>query len=489
MNPFCCHRYEKVNSRREFLAKWAFGFGTLPVIHLLSRESVLETVFAEATKNSAANPLAPKPPHFPAKGKNVVFIYLQGGASHVDTLDPKPVLSRYDGQGLPDSFTSNDLNFSNIAAEESKLMGSEIPFRKHGKSGLEISDLLKNVSEYADDLAVVRSCYHESFVHANAANYLCTGSPLTGHPSVGSWVLYGLGSENDNLPAFMAMTDGTLSGRTNKNHIGPGFLPAIYQGTQLKPEGTLIKDLNLPGEISLDDQRALLDWIQKSNERHSESRPDDTRLAARIANYELAFRMQTAAPELVDISQEPEHIRQMYGLDNEKSAKFGRMCLLTRRMVERGVRFVQLISTDWDGHEQCAQNHWENSRKTDKPIAGLLGDLKQRGLLESTLVVYIGEFGRTPFVQGTRGRDHHPYGFSCWLAGAGIQGGKVIGATDDLGMRAVEDKVHVHDLHATMLSLLGLDHRGQTFFFQGRDRRLTDVGGDNDLSQRLLQAS
>ncbi len=489
MNKFSCHRNETVASRREFLAKWSFGFGALPLLHLLGKEPFLETIYAEAPKDSYLNPLASKSPHFPAKGKNVIFIYLQGGASHVDTLDPKPVLTRFDGQNLPESFTSGDLNFANIKASESKLMGSEIPFHKYGQSGLELSDLLKNVAKYSDDLAIVRSCYHDSFVHAPATNYLCTGSTLTGHPSVGAWILYGLGSETNNLPSFIAMTDGTIAARTNKNHIGSGFLPAIYQGTQLKPEGSLIKDLNLPKEIDLHDQRKLLDWIQHSNKRHLENRPDDSRLAARIASYELAFRMQTAAPELVDISQEPEYIKKMYGLDNEKSQKFGRMCLLTRRMVERGVRFVNLISTDWDGHEQCVKNHWENSRKTDTPIAGLIGDLKQRGLLESTLIVCIGEFGRTPFVQGNRGRDHHPYGFSCWMAGAGIQGGKVIGATDELGMKAIKDKVHVHDIHATILSLLGLDHRGLTFFFQGRDRRLTDIGGDNDLSKRLLAAS
>jgi hypothetical protein len=489
MNPFHCHRHEPAGSRREFLSKWGMGFGSLPLIHLLERESFFRTASAKGTRESIPHPLAPKPPHQSASGRNVVFIYLQGGASHVDTLDPKPALTRYDGQNLPQSFASGDLNFANIAAGEAKLMGSDIPFRRYGESGLEISDLMRKVATHADDLAVVRSCYHDSFVHGPATNYLCTGSILTGHPSVGSWILYGLGSENDNLPAYMVMTDGNLWGRTNRNHFGSGFLPAIYQGTLLRSEGAPLKDLTPPQEMTPADQRNLLDWIRKSNRRHFQGRSDDTSLAARISNYELAFRMQTAAPELVDLSAEPDHIRRLYGLDQEKSRKFGRMCLLTRRMLERGVRFVHLISTDWDGHEQCSRNHWDNSRKVDQPIAGLLQDLKQRGLMESTLVFCSGEFGRTPFVQGKLGRDHHPYGFSCWMTGAGIQGGKAIGATDDLGMKATEDKVHVHDLHATILSLLGLDHEGLTYFFQGRDRRLTDVGGYNDLSRRLLQRS
>ena len=488
MNSSCCHRYRRVNSRREFLSKWAFGFDSLALIDLLEKDSAFETVFAETLGQSAVNPLAPKPPHFFAPARSVVLIYLQGGASHVDPLDPKPALGRLDGQYLPDSFRSREFPLANITVGEAKLMGSEFEFKKYGESGLEFSDLLKNVAQHADDLAVIRSCYHDSFVHGPASNYILTGSTLNGHPSTGAWVLYGLGGENDDLPAFLVMTNGGLGGRTNKRHFGSGFLPAIYQGTLVRPDGTPIKDLGLPQQITWDEQRAILNRVQKWNKRHLESRPDDTRLAARIANYELAFRMQTAAPELMDISKEPEHIRRMYGLDNEVSQRFGQMCLLTRRMVEGGVRFVQLISTDWDGHSECAKNHQRNSDTVDKPIAGLLGDLKQRGLLESTLVLCTGEFGRTPIMQGKRGRDHHPYGFSCWMAGGGIRGGKTLGATDELGMRVVEDKVHVHDLHATMLSLLGLDHKKLTFFFQGRDRRLTDVGGENDLSQRLMQA-
>jgi uncharacterized protein (DUF1501 family) len=282
---------------------------------------------------------------------------------------------------------------------------------------------------------------------------------------VGAWVLYGLGSESQDLPAFMVMTDGILSGRS-RNAFGSGYLPAAYQGTLIRTGGSPIMDLNPPSQIEATEQRLMLDQISQWNARYLEDRRDDSRLAARIANYELAFRMQLAAPELMDISREPQSVRQLYGLDEKSSEKFGRMCLMARRMVERGVRFVQLISTDWDGHSECDKNHLENSNKIDKPLAGLVGDLKQRGLLESTLIVSTGEFGRTPIVQGKNGRDHHPYGFSAWMAGGGIRGGKVIGATDELGFRAVEDKVHVHDLHATMLSLLGLVTRSSPISFK-----------------------
>jgi hypothetical protein len=299
-------------------------------------------------------------------------------------------------------------------------------------------------------------------------------------------VVYGLGSESDSLPAFMVMSDGGVSGRNSKS-FSSGFLPALYQGTLVRTEGSPIMNLSRPAFVEAADQRVILDGVNEWNREYAEARADDTRLSARIANYELAFRMQMAAPELIDISKEPEHIRKSYGLDAPATAKFGRMCLLARRMVERGVRFVQLISTDWDGHAECDRNHLDNSRKIDAPIAALLGDLKQRGLLSSTLVVSSGEFGRTPIMQGVRGRDHHPYAFSVWMAGGGIRGGKAIGSTDELGFRPAESPFHVHDLHATMLALLGLDHKRLTYFFQGRNQRLTDVGGDHDFSSLLLK--
>ena len=437
---------------------------------------------------ASLGPLAAKQPHFSAQAKSLIFIFLQGGACHIDTFDPKPLLKSLDGQPPPSSFLkeTEGLKFDRIKIARVKLMASGFQFNRYGESGLEISDLFRHVGEHADELAVIRSCYHESFFHGPALNQLYTGSFLDGHPSVGSWVTYGLGSESDVLPAFMVMTDGSF--RTNNKSFQSGFLPALYQGTWIYTEGAAVNNLVPPTEIDESDQRLMLEQMKEWNQGHLERRADDHLLSARIANYELAFRMQTAAPELIDIADEPRHIRQMYGMDNTTTERFGRICLLARRMVERGVRFIQLNSTDWDGHGECDKNHLGNARKIDKPIAGLIGDLKQRGLLESTLLVLTGEFGRTPAREGNKGRDHHPYGFSTVLAGGGIRGGQVIGATDELGYRAVQDKVHVHDLHATMLSLLGLDHRKLTYFFQGRDFRLTDVGGDNDLAPRLIGA-
>lgn len=465
-----CNRHVPASSRREFLSKFAFGFGGIALGHL----------------RAAPHPLAPKRPHTPAKAKNVIYLFMQGGPSHVDTFDPKPSLQRYDGQGLPSSFKAEGLNLQFIRVSESKLMGSRRAFRKYGQSGLEVSDLFENTAAHADDMAVVRSVYHDAFIHGPALNLLYSGSIRAGFPSVGSWVVYGLGSECDNLPAFMMMTDGAIGGRS-RNSYASGFLPAVYQGTVLRTEGAPLVNLSPPPGITSADQRVMLDQLSSWNRMHLEGREDDTRLDAQISNYELAFRMQTAAPGLVDIANEPEHIRRMYGLDQKPTEKFGRLALLARRMVERGVRFVQLISTDWDGHGECDKNHVENSRKIDRPIAGLIADLKQRGLLESTLIVWVGEFGRTPVMQGKEGRDHHPYGFSAWMCGGGIKGGKVIGATDEFGFRAVEDRVHVNDFHGTMLSLLGLDHLKLTYFFNGRDFRLTDVGGDYNFSQKLLR--
>jgi hypothetical protein len=469
-------------TRRGFLRNSGFGLGQMALLHLLERNSA----FATGTTDST-NPLAPKPPHFPAKARNVILIFMQGGASHLDTFDPKPVLTRLDGQPVPASFQPDKLNLQFIKASEAKLMGSRFPFKKYGESGIEISDLFQNLGRHADDLAIIRSCYHESFIHGPALNLLYTGSLLVGHPSAGSWVLYGLGSESNSLPAFIVMSDGGVSGRNSKS-FSSGFLPAIYQGTLVRTEGSPIMNLARQSAIGSGEQRMMLDQVRDWNGEYAAEREDDTRLSAHIANYELAFRMQMAGPELIDLTKEPQSIRTLYGLEEESTNKFGKMCLLARRMVERGVRFVQLISTDWDGHAECDRNHLDNSRKVDRPIAALITDLKQRGLLDSTLILCAGEFGRTPIMQGVRGRDHHPYGFSVWMAGGGVKGGKVIGATDDLGFRPVEDPLHVHDVHATMLALLGLEHRKLTHLFQSRPQRLTDVGGDKEFSARLLKA-
>jgi len=483
MSNTCCNRRVAVRSRREFLEKSSYSFGALALGYLLRSTQSL----ASTSSMGAVNPLAAKRPLYPAKAKQVIFLFMEGGPSHVDTFDPKPTLSRLEGQPLPPSFLKQDVSLAQINARESKLMGSRRTFKRCGQSGLEISDLFENVSKFADDIAVVRSCYHESFIHGPALSMLHSGSLRLGYPSLGAWVLYGLGSESQNLPAYMVMSDTYI--RSSKSLFGSGFLPATYQGTLVSMQGSPFENLTPPAEMDPSSQRVVLDQLKTWNERHLEQRSDDTSLQARISNFELAFRMQSAGPELNDISKEPESIRKLYGLDAEPTAKFGRMCLLARRMVERGVRFVHLYNNDWDGHSECDKNHVENSRKTDIPIAALLTDLKQRGMLESTLIVCAGEFGRTPVMQGNSGRDHHPYGFSIWMAGGGIKGGKVIGATDEIGWAATQDRVHVHDVHATILALLGLDHMKLTFFDSGRDMRLTGVGeeGTHSFTDKLLQ--
>ena len=470
-----CRRYECTGSRREFLAKSAHGFGALALAHLSSKQLV-----ASPRPDSLKAQLPP----FPAKATSVIFLYMTGGPSQIDTFDHKPELQRLDGQPLPPSFQSNDLKLQFMKATDGKLMGSPFAFHKHGESGLEISSIFPRLAGHADDLAIVRSCYHDSFIHGPAINYLCSGSSQVGHPSVGSWVSYGLGCETQNLPAYIVMNDGIFRG--GNGMYQSGYLPALYQGTVIRTEGSPIQNLSLPQQIDPTHQRRILDRLGQWNRQHAVQRPGDSRLDARIANYELAFRMQTAAPELISVNAETRQTLELYGVEKEPTARFGRMCLLARRMVERGVRFVQLINNDWDGHGDCAGNHQGNANRIDQPIAALIADLKQRGLLDTTLIVWCGEFGRTPVMQGNKGRDHSPYGFTVWLAGGGIRGGKAIGATDELGFRAVEDKVHVNDLHATMLALLGLDHEQLTYLTEGRNRRLTDVGGHHEFSAKLL---
>ena len=484
MNPYSCNCRASVGSRREFLMRFGMGFGSLALGYLLNRD----LLSIGKTLHDPVDSLAPKTPHFPAKAKNVIFVFLQGGPSQVDTFDPKPELSRLDGQPLPQSFLERgSLPTAQIKVEESKLMGTRRRFKRYGESGLEIADIFENLGQFADDMAIIRSCYHESFIHGASISLLHTGSTLLGNPSMGAWLLYGLGSEADNLPSYIVMADRVM--RNGKSVVGAGFMPAIYQGTVLSTQGEPFENLSPQMGIGADRQRVMLDQLKTWNERHRQERLDDTRLSARISNYELAFRMQMTAPELIDLGGEKENIQRMYGIDKEPTAKFGRMCLLARRMVERGVRFVQLYNSDWDGHGECDKNHRINASKTDLPLAGLLGDLKQRGLLESTLVVCSGEFGRTPVMQGKEGRDHNPYGFSAWMSGGGIRGGKAIGATDEIGFRAVQDKVHIHDLHATMLELLGMDHKKLHVVVSGLEKRLTGVGddGSNRITKKLLE--
>jgi len=463
--------------RRDFLFRSALGLGSVAVGDLLLRDNV-------ARADIVRNPLAAKPRHFAAKARHVIFLFMQGGPSQLETFDPKPQMKKFDGQLLPKELRDFDLAQVNTA--DAKILAPIFQFQQYGQSGVEISSLFPHLAKHADKLAVIRSCHHELFIHGSALTMMHSGTRLLGHPSAGAWVTYGLGSENEDLPAYIAMTDGSF--RNGAATFSSGFLPAIYQGTYLRTRGAPIQNLQRPDGLSSRQQRIILDQLRQWNMAHRESRVGDSRLDARIANYELAYRMQSAAPDLIDLSQETKATRKMYGLESEPTGGFGKMCLMARRMVERGVRYMHLVNTDWDAHSACQRNHTQQAEKIDQPIAALLQDLDQRGLLEETLVIWGGEFGRTPIRQGSDGRDHHPYGFSMWMAGGGIRGGKVIGATDDFGFSAVEDKVHVNDLHATMLSLLGLDHEALTYLFEGRDHRLTDFGGYNDLSDRLTRA-
>lgn len=486
--PRFCPKTLEATSRRQFLEKSALGFGAMAASSILSRT---------AGAASIANPFAPRSPHFPAKAKSVIFLFMHGGPSHIDTFDPKPELNRLHGQPIPPSFGKVDFQFSNM--EKTPLMGSPRVFRKRGQSGLEVSDLFEHVAAHADDLAVIRSCHHDGFTHVTGQTWMNTGWARVGRPSVGSWVVYGLGNESENLPAYVVMLDGGI--KAGAPAYGSGFLPAAYQGTVLRSEGPPILNIKRPEEISDAQQRQMLDLMRFYNEEHRSARSDDSELAARMSSYELAFKMQMSVPEVTDLSRETNATRQLYGLDDPMTAEFGTQCLMARRLVENGVRFVQLYSggkkgaeVGWDGHNECDQNHQFMARKVDKPIAGLLADLKSRGLLESTVILWGGDFGRTPFTDGAEGgggnrngRDHNPYGFTVWMAGGGIRGGKVIGSTDSIGLKAEEDKVTMHDLHATLLGLLGVDHTKLTYFFQGREFRLTDVGGENNLARRLTQ--
>jgi uncharacterized protein (DUF1501 family) len=477
-----------VISRRSWLAKVGCGIGAWALLDLLQRDGRAD-LLPPVPGQPDNNPLAARPPHFPARATSVIFLMMAGGPSQMETFDPKPLLNRLGGQLLPESFGTIQAQFTDITRQP--LLGCRLGFRRCGQSGIPISDAFPHLQQHADKLAVLRSCHHDAFNHGPAQYVLTTGQSRMGHPSLGAWVTYGLGSESANLPALVVLAepDGKLKGGTPC--WGNGFLPAIYQGTPIQSSGTPILYLDRPEGVTAQSQRETLDLAQWLNQRHSASTPAASgELDSRIAAYELAFRMQTAAPEAMDIRQETALTHQRYGLGDEVTRDFGTRCLIARRLVERGVRFVQVISgsgdsKDWDHHDDSHAGTLRQARKVDQPIAALLDDLAARGLLERTLIVWSGEFGRTPTSQGSRGRDHNPNGFSMWLAGGGIRGGDVIGATDELGLRAVLDRVHMHDAHATILSLLGLDHRRLTFLFQGREMRLTDVGGDNNLAARL----
>jgi hypothetical protein len=440
---------------------------------MLALASLLGSDNAFAASDHGA---ATRAPHFEPRAKRVIWLFMHGGPSHMDLFDPKPDLIKYSGQPLPDSF-GQVMTRRDVA--KNPLLGPVKPFRPRGKSGLEISDFLPHIAECADDLFVIRSMHGDSVNHPQSVYQMNTGSILMGKPSVGSWLAYGLGSENQDMPAFVVLPDpgGGLKG--GPPAWGSGFLPATYQGVTMRPGDAPILDLKPQPQISAAQQRNILDLIQRLNAEHLRLRGQDDELSARIAAYELAFRMQSAAPELVDINQETQQTHSLYGLDDSKTREFGQRCLLARRMIESGVRFVQLYSGDtggWDAHKDVLKNHSDYCARTDKPIAGLLNDLRQRGLLDDTLVIWGGEFGRMPMSEQGTGRDHNPWGYCYWLAGAGIQGGRAYGATDAIGLRAAEKKVHVHDLHATILHLMGLDHELLSFFHNGLEQRLTGPG-------------
>ncbi|MCB9954158.1 MAG: DUF1501 domain-containing protein [Planctomycetaceae bacterium] len=449
-------------SRRDMLLNAGTGFGALALTAMLGQSE------------TAAAPLKP---HLVPRAKSIIFLFMEGGPSQMDTFDPKPKLQELAGQPLPSGFKRV---VTPMGEFNSPLLASQRKWKQYGESGTWVSDWLPYTAECVDDIAVIRSCWTNGLNHSGGVCQMNTGTPLAGRPSLGAWVSYGLGTENDNLPSFVVLTDSSSQVANGPRNWSAGFMPAAYQGTQLLPGEEPIKNLNNPGGITDERQRAKLTLLQQLNERHLQSREFQSELEARIRSYELAFRMQAHAPEAIDLSEETAETQAMYGIDKKPTEAYGRNCLLARRLVERGVRFVQLYhgaGSKWDAHSGIERNHSENCKKMDQPVAALLKDLKQRGLLDETLVVWGGEFGRTPMSEKGDGRDHNPYGFTMWMAGGGVQGGQTIGATDELGFHAIEDRLHVHDLHATWLYLLGLDNMTLTYMHKGRPERPTQNEG------------
>jgi len=443
-------------TRREMLRRAGTGFGLVGLASLL----------AEAQEEPRRG-VSPRPPQHRARAQRVIFLYMAGGPAHVDLFDPKPRLTADAGKPLSHA----SLGLTRVVP--GKLLGSPWSFRKHGQSGIELSELLPQLSSCVDDLCVIRSGVADNISHPGAYRQMHTGEETFSRPSLGSWLLYGLGSENQNLPGFVVISPKETQGAMGWSS---SFLPAAYQGTYVSDLTRPIANLAGPGPAA--GQRSSLDFLRELNERHARSRPEESALEARIESFELAYRMQMEAPEAFDLSCESDATKRLYGIDRKECETFGRQCLMARRLAERGVRFVELFSpVNWDHHEKIKASLPANCAAVDRPIAGLLADLKQRGLLDDTLVVWGGEFGRTPTAEGADGRDHHPHGFTMWMAGGGVRGGIVHGATDEFGWSAVQDKVHVHDVHATILHLMGIDHERLTYRYGGRDYRLTDVYG------------
>ena len=465
---------KKLVTRRHFFKNCGVGLGSIALTTLIKQNSFAQNS-ALSTQNS---PLSPKPPHFPGKAKRVIYVFQAGGPSHLDLFDYKPALVKYNGQKPPEEMLKGIQNV--FINRDAALYASEFKFAKHGQSGAEISEALPYLAKVVDDICIVKTIATDAINHAPAQIFMNTGSVQFGRPSFGSWVTYGLGSESQNLPAFVVLTsaNGTSGGSSN---WGSGFLPTFYQGVAFRKSGDPILSLSNPRGINREMQRRTLDVLKKLNEHELEI-DGDPEIATRINSFEMAYRMQESGPELMDLSKESKETLDSYGATPGKNS-FANNCILARRLVERGVRFVQLYHEAWDHHSDVVKGVKTQAKATDQASAALIQDLKQRGLLEDTIVIWGGEFGRTPMVQDEpennayKGRDHHNKAYSMWFAGGGIKPGVTIGKTDELGFDAVEDRVHVHDLHATLLHQLGFDHEKLTFRFQGRDFRLTDVAG------------
>ena len=463
-----------VGTRREFFTQAGSGLAAIAASAMLQ---------GEARAANAVDPLAPKTPQLPPKAKSVIWLFIEGGPSHVDLFDPKPKLVELAGQKMPASFGKV---ITAMGTGNNTLLPSRRTFKQYGQSGIWVSDWYPEIAKHVDDMSVIRSVWADGLNHVGSVCEMNTGSILAGRPALGAWVTYGLGSANRNLPTFVVMLDDKEPVGGPKNWSA-GFLPATYQGTQFRQGDTPILHLKPPGGTSDAQQRSKLDFLKELNEHYAAEYPEDSELEARLGAYELAYKMQSSAPEAVELGKESEATRNLYGLDDPDTAAFGTNCLLARRLVERGVRYVELYAgsgSGWDAHVNLEGNHFRRCRASDRPIAGLLSDLKSRGLLGETLVVWGGEFGRTPFNEKGDGRDHNPWGFTMWMAGGGAKPGSVVGTTDEIGLRAVEDRCHVNDLHATILHLMGMDHLKMTYFHNGRDERAT-VNGGNVLHKAL----
>jgi len=470
-DPFLPHS-RPTRTRREFVRDAFCGFGGLALASILHDEE------ARGGTPVSQDPLAPRPPHLPARATSVIFLFMAGGPSHLETFDPKPLLNTLDGQTRPKEFGEAKYQF---VQRNAKLLGTRRTFRKYGQSGIDVSDLFPHTAQCVDDLAVIRSCHGDMVVHSAAQYELFTGRVTPGFPSVGSWVLYGLGSESRSLPAYVVMPDPKGALEAGQPMYTNGFLPAAYQPTMFRPGDQPVRNLDLPPGVPAARRRRTLDLIRGLNRATLD--PADQEFAARVNAYDLAFKMQTEAPEVLDLSREPRETLDLYGVGREPTHDYGRRCLMARRLVENGVRFVCVVSgggagnMQWDAHADIEENHLRKAAETDQPVAGLLKDLKRRGLLDTTLVVWGGEFGRSPEAESGRGRDHHNLGFTMWMAGGGIKGGRVVGATDPIGLRAVESPYHFRDVHTTILHQLGLDQHRLTYPHLGRDERLTFVEG------------